>query len=254
MAKDNSQTPGASALLLFFGFKKRVPSLLFHPIIIYSSHHPKFHPKIVNILLSLRFSPEIRCSRFHSHQNPVRPEIWHAGRLGANFYALIVQIFSRKQLSANQHFKEMDSSLEEGSRDPVSLETPSVLSFQYPSLSNTGDIRLLTLLPGKFEEKLSIILRPVNLELNSPPYQALSYAWGAEFTEAVFCDGKVIKTPLNLALALRYIRSETELQVLWADSICIVSNTRTHSELWFQFVDDILRIRTIFWNAVSKLV
>lgn len=135
----------------------------------------------------------------------------------------------------------MDSSLEEGCRDTVAPEAPPLLSFQYPSLINTGDIRLLTLLPGKFEEKLSILLHPVNLERNSPPYQALSYAWGIDFTEAVFCDGKVIKTPLNLAVALRYIRSETKPQVLWADSICIVSKIQVHSQLrfrLFQFVDE----------------
>ena len=99
--------------------------------------------------------------------------------------------------------------------------------FSYPSLQSEDDIRLFTLLPGNFNDDLRILLQPVCLGSNVTPYQALSYTWGVERTHSITCEGGTIETPANLALALRYIRSETESQVLWADAICIVSYCAT---------------------------
>ncbi len=81
---------------------------------------------------------------------------------------------------------------------------------------------MLTLLPGNFTHSINIVLQSVNLENNTKPYKDLSYAWGIERTRVVSSEGSTIETPTNLSLALRYIRSETESLVLWADAIYIV--------------------------------
>lgn len=127
--------------------------------------------------------------------------------------------------------------------------------FSYPSLQSEDDIRLFTLLPGNFNDDLRILLQPVCLGSNVTPYQALSYTWGVERTHSITCEGGTIETPANLALALRYIRSETESQVLWADAICIVSYRTTlySSEIWpVRLIDRLLRTKRIFKNVIVK--
>ena len=86
-----------------------------------------------------------------------------------------------------------------------------------------NETRLLILHPGHFDDDIKTSLRTASLfTTNLEPYQALSYVWGdANITEVIFCNGKSINITVNLALALRYIRSETQPCTIWADAICI---------------------------------
>jgi hypothetical protein len=125
---------------------------------------------------------------------------------------------------------------------------------------NSGDIRLLTLLPGQFPDPLLIDLRnQVSLRNDLPTYEALSYAWGTpESPEKIqvldglipygpktigslkstqnldsflqrlrrsIPDGRKASGTLtitqNLALALRHLRKVDTPRVLWVDAICI---------------------------------
>jgi len=52
-----------------------------------------------------------------------------------------------------------------------------------PIDSENGDIRLLELAPGSFEDEIQMRLIPANLNNDSDPqYEALSYVWGTEMT------------------------------------------------------------------------
>jgi hypothetical protein len=55
-----------------------------------------------------------------------------------------------------------------------------------------------------------------------PRYHALSYTWGAaKETEYLYCEEKLIKVRRNLMNALRRLRNNNDVQLVWADAICI---------------------------------
>ena len=116
------------------------------------------------------------------------------------------------------------------------------------------DIRVLTLLPGKFGngdiectlQKTS--LNHISEDLNGG-YEALSYTWGTSSNrKTIHLDGKRFKVTPNLYDALRYLRHPTQTRCLWVDAICIdQSNTqeRTHQ---------VRRMRDIYAGASRVLV
>jgi len=96
-----------------------------------------------------------------------------------------------------------------------------------------NEIRLLILYPGAFGDDIKVSLKTVSLfSANLDPYQALSYVWGdPDITDTITCDNVPVEIRINLALALRYIRSETQPCTIWADAICINQadiNERNH--------------------------
>jgi hypothetical protein len=53
-------------------------------------------------------------------------------------------------------------------------------------------------------------------------YDAISYVWGdPSLTVPILLDGIEYPVTVNLELALRYFRLESNSRVLWADAICI---------------------------------
>lgn len=84
-------------------------------------------------------------------------------------------------------------------------------------------IRLFALLPSPSPDApLEGHLQAYPLD-SCPPYEALSYAWGAEggLTKPIRLDsGTVLATP-NLDSALRSLRREDAQRVLWVDALCI---------------------------------
>jgi hypothetical protein len=82
--------------------------------------------------------------------------------------------------------------------------------------------RLLELSPAELPEApLTGHLQTVLLA-SAPPYEALSYTWGApEYTEPVLIDGHELLITPNLAEALRSLRLRDKSRVLWIDAICI---------------------------------
>jgi hypothetical protein len=94
--------------------------------------------------------------------------------------------------------------------------------LRYDSLQDIDDgIRLIELVPGDFKEDIKCLLHTTRLSAN-PEYEALSYVWGdPKVTELVICNGRRLEITVNLADALRHLRSKTEARILFADAICI---------------------------------
>ncbi|KAF7855309.1 uncharacterized protein EAF02_011568 [Botrytis sinoallii] len=75
-----------------------------------------------------------------------------------------------------------------------------------------GEIRVLGIEPGTFDEPIHCNLSPCLLDDN-PTYQALSYTWGdPSICAPIKVDGHV---------ALRYLRDTEVPRVLWIDAVCI---------------------------------
>jgi hypothetical protein len=57
-----------------------------------------------------------------------------------------------------------------------------------------------------------------------PPYEALSYVWGAPgVKKEIIVDGHYLEVTVNLENALRRLRCDKPRQ-LWADAVCIDQN------------------------------
>jgi len=82
--------------------------------------------------------------------------------------------------------------------------------------------RLLRLLPALNEAApLQCECRPFDID-NAPPYEALSYVWGAPTPSAdISCNGQRVEIGLSLSQALKRLRLEEADRIIWADAICI---------------------------------
>ncbi|KAK1829782.1 heterokaryon incompatibility protein-domain-containing protein [Podospora conica] len=87
-------------------------------------------------------------------------------------------------------------------------------------------IRLLVLLPrlaNGENDLMACHLVTVPLD-DSPPFTALSYQWGDPsqwYTRPVLVNGKVLYIGENLWSALRRRQFDTQVEVMWADQLCI---------------------------------
>ena len=121
--------------------------------------------------------------------------------------------------------------------------------YQYSALDeDASEIRLMTLLPGKFQDNIFITLETVTLTRDHVPhYEALSYVWGSlkhprtifiespevgpkkpfELLSSVGKKGKrrlpaaTLSVTQNLAEALTYLRYKDRPRVFWIDAICV---------------------------------
>jgi hypothetical protein len=109
--------------------------------------------------------------------------------------------------------------------------------YEYHVLDPPGSTtRLLTLLPGKFEDDIFMDIQHVELSsADHVKYEALSYAWGLPNqhhdkiyiwetkleggTSVKYLEFLPIRT--SLCLALRYLRLPNTPRVIWIDAICI---------------------------------
>ena len=90
-------------------------------------------------------------------------------------------------------------------------------------------IRLLRIFPSsELEAPIHCSIFIVGLTDDPPPiYRALSYCWGdPNLTTEINIEGTEGPTTieLNLSLAIRYIRHDSDDVVLWADALCINQN------------------------------
>ena len=102
--------------------------------------------------------------------------------------------------------------------------TPS--GFYRPLDAQSQQIRLLRILPStEFEAPLHCSISVASLRADPPPiYQALSYVWGDPGQNAeinIEGTGGPTTIGLNLSLAIRYIRHNSDVVVIWADALCI---------------------------------
>jgi hypothetical protein len=90
-----------------------------------------------------------------------------------------------------------------------------------PIDSENGEIRLLELAPGKFDDTIVMRLVPCNIEADDPHvYEALSYVWGTETTSRrAVLDGVPISITANLDSALRHLRLTVVKRTMWIDAI-----------------------------------
>ena len=126
--------------------------------------------------------------------------------------------------------------------------------YEYSALDEeASEIRLMTLLPGRFKDDISITMETVVLtKEHTPQYEALSYVWGSkknpvdisvkawnpERSKSFSLLGLsrwrsleasmhgTISVTQNLATALPYLRKEDESRVLWIDAICVNQQDR----------------------------
>ena len=87
-----------------------------------------------------------------------------------------------------------------------------------------GEIRIITLRPGAWNEPLHASLRDVRLD-NEPTYEAISYAWSSPiFDHVLYINDTVIKITESLFTAfrrVRYTQATNGTIPLWADAISI---------------------------------
>lgn len=113
---------------------------------------------------------------------------------------------------------------EETSRvSPYILSTDTALqntSTYTPINSENGDIRLLELAPGKFDDQIVMHLIPSNLSDESHPYEALSYVWGTAIASRnAMLSGRPTTITSNLESALRHLRGTLVKRTLWVDAV-----------------------------------
>ncbi|KAI0888431.1 HET-domain-containing protein [Annulohypoxylon maeteangense] len=101
--------------------------------------------------------------------------------------------------------------------------------FGYTALdSSLREIRVLTVLPGSFNEPLRVTLDTLSLG-SKPIYNALSYVWGDASSantpgNTINIDGHDFPVTTNLLSALRHLRSvlgAVDQITLWVDAVCI---------------------------------
>src|ERR1700722_8912854 len=100
-------------------------------------------------------------------------------------------------------------------------------TYEYlPLNEESSQIRLLTLLPGKFSAEIhrGLCIEQLTAE-RQPRYEALSYVWGLTKDRIDVFVGKSTEYTLsvtqNLALALRHPRYPDRNRILWVDAICV---------------------------------
>lgn len=99
----------------------------------------------------------------------------------------------------------------------------------YEPLREGSVVRLLGLEPGKFEDQLRLHFYHVDLAIFCPEYEALSYVWGGSGSgvssiNLAYVSGHQLVISENLNGALRGLRSELKLRIVWVDAICINQN------------------------------
>ncbi|KAK0510554.1 hypothetical protein JMJ35_006986 [Cladonia borealis] len=128
--------------------------------------------------------------------------------------------------------------------------------YEYSALDESAsEIRLMTLLPGRFKDDIFITMETVVLtKEHVPQYEALSYVWGSTEYPTVIsvearepkrsksfslfgrsrrrrleaCSHGTISVTQNLAIALPHLRKEDKPRVFWIDAICV--NQRDRAE------------------------
>lgn len=103
-------------------------------------------------------------------------------------------------------------------------------SFIYKPLTHARQIRIVRILPGRFNDALEVQLLHTSLDSTRYKYDALSYVWGSKVNPSQIGikhgslrhrrhrQGFITS---NLDIALRHMRHSTKTRIVWADAICI---------------------------------
>lgn len=99
--------------------------------------------------------------------------------------------------------------------------------YEYSPLNERlGEIRIMTLLSGKFRDPIRILIQTFIMNYDiQPDFEALSYTWGSAEDMHHIYVGEVGSVTLpvtqNLAVALPYLRYADRPRNLWIDAICV---------------------------------
>lgn len=103
----------------------------------------------------------------------------------------------------------------------------TVFDHDYDALRlQTGnEIRLVVLLPGKFNDPVVITITIADL-LQNPQYEAVSYTWSNSDgddskTGRVHSPNGILSITENCEAALRQLRLPAAIRLVWIDAICI---------------------------------
>lgn len=125
--------------------------------------------------------------------------------------------------------------------------------YAFSDLTEPTNFRLMTILPGKYEEALQCTILECQLQ-NSSSYEALSYAWGA--TEAldechpiISLNKEEFTISSTLEQALRRLRKLDTARVMWIDRVCIDQDNIDERNRQVAIMPDIYRgaVRVIAW-------
>ncbi|CAI9634610.1 hypothetical protein GT037_004159 [Alternaria burnsii] len=99
---------------------------------------------------------------------------------------------------------------------------PNLSAHVYePIDSENGEIRLVELLPGCYDDVIQLNLHMKNLS-DKPSYEALSYAWGTTpSSNRAIINGCLIPVRESLDQGLRRLRLGDQPRTLWIDALCI---------------------------------
>lgn len=94
--------------------------------------------------------------------------------------------------------------------------------FSYNPLPPNGEaIRLVSLAPAKFDSPIQCSVFH-SAWSDSVSFEALSYTWGElSVTTSIYLDSYEFPVTVNLESALRHLRSERFVRVVWIDAICL---------------------------------
>jgi hypothetical protein len=114
-------------------------------------------------------------------------------------------------------------------------------AYSYTRLREPREIRLLKLFPAPPAEPLQGDLLQYPLE-DAPPYQAVSYTWGdPKAIRLIWINGNRLGLTENAHGALHRLRSLTNEQLFWIDSICIDQSSLDEKNQQINLMADIYR-------------
>lgn len=101
------------------------------------------------------------------------------------------------------------------------MEIPGPTYEHVPLMSDGSTFRIITIFPGKEDERIECGLLEVPT-LSNPTYSALSYCWGDDTVAGhIWISGRVMDIRENLRNALKRIRDTEIAQSFWIDALCI---------------------------------
>ncbi|RYP19651.1 hypothetical protein DL765_003244 [Monosporascus sp. GIB2] len=165
------------------------------------------------------------------------------------------------------------SKAKEDTSDIPEWKVENDYSHYRPFDHSKREIRLVTIRPGLFDEPLHCTLTPHPLPCPGIEFEALSYCWGdlKDTLSITLCHDytgypdpecqqpekteQSFNVTRSLDLALRYLRLEDKVRVIWIDALCINQGSIKERNYAISFMVDVYRhadLVVIFLGEESK--